>query len=504
MLRKYSFILETLIGFAGLVLINIYFLRERPAFIGVIPHPYWIIILLIASRYGTLQGLFAGGVAAIIYIYFGSKSELVNFTAFTFPHGGYRLPFFFMLVGGILGEIRSIYKRKYVKLEEKHQETTSDLQDLGLLHAALSESKQELEKRIAYQSTTMLNLFERLNKMESLDPESLYSKIPELLEGLLNVKCASVYLLKSNKLHLYTRHGQKNNNEISDTVELTEGMMGEVIKTKKIVTINQTHHEEDVTKFHELGIIMSAPIKRQDDSIVGVINVEKIPFFDFNANSVRIFEAISYWISVVVDKAIHFQHLKDRNIADEITGAYNYLYFQKRLAYEIARAKRFHAPLSLILLEICKFGEMNDTERKNVLVVLNWIFTHLLRETDIISKYKTEDTFAVILPGQHYVDAEIIISRLKEEIDNYKFKPFEDREDVLALNIGLSALQISEGTYDSLIRTAEERLKYGGTRKDSEVYSDLQYLLNTLSSTDTEIPESDQTKKQIVNAKDTN
>lgn len=478
MIRKYSFVLETLLGFAALILIDIYFFEERAAFIGIYPHPYWIIILLIASRYGTIQGLFAGGLAAVFYIYFGSKSGSINFSAFTFPHGWYRLPFFFMLVGGVLGEIRSTYKKKYLRLKEKHEETTNDLRDLGLLHAAVSESKQELEKRIAYQSSTLLNLFERLNKMESLDPESLYSRIPELLEDLLNVKTSSIYLLKNNKLELFTRRGEKTKNAMADVVELTEGMMGEVIKTKKLVSINQSYHQEDATRFHELGIIMSAPIKRKDDSIVGIINIEKIPFFDFNANTVRIFETISYWVSVVVDKAIHFQHLKDRNIADEITGAYNYLYFQKRLAYEIARSKRFQTPLSLILLEICKFSEMNEKEQKNVLVVLNWVFTHLLREVDIISKYKQDETFAIILPGQNHTEADKIISRLKNEIDNYNFKPFEDSDEVLSLNIAVSALQISEGTYDSLIKTAEERLRYGGERKESESYSDLQYLLS--------------------------
>ncbi|MFQ5824481.1 MAG: diguanylate cyclase domain-containing protein [bacterium] len=491
MQRKYYFIPETFIGLVALILINIYFFKESTAFIGIHPHPYWIIILLIASRYGTLQGLFAGGMAAIIYIYFGSKSELINFSDFTFPHGGYNLPFFFMLVGGLLGEIRSIFKRRFNKLEEKYQETTNDLQDLGLLHAALSESKQELEKRIAYQSSTMLNLFERLNKMESLDPESLYSKIPELLEELLNVKSSSIYLIKNNKLQLYIRRGEKNKNGLSDTVELTYGMMGEVIKTKKIVTINQIYSEDDFAKFHKLDLIMSAPIKKKDDTIIGIINIEKIPFFDFNANTVRIFETISYWISIVVDKAIQFQQLKDRNIADEITGAYNYLYFQKRLSYEIARAKRFQTPLSLILLQVSKFEDMNDKEQKNVLVVLNWLFTYLLRETDIISKYKKDDTFAIILPHQNNSDAEIIINRLMNEINNYKFKPFEDRDELLSLKIGLSALQISEGNYQSLIETVEERLKYGGKRKESEFYSDLQYLLNMISSTDVEITNSE-------------
>ncbi len=479
MLRKYSFAIETYIGFAVLTLIDLSLYKETAAYIGINPHPYWIIILLIASRYGTHQGLFAGSIAAIFYLYLGNSAGIIDFSSSPFPHGAYKLPFFFILVGGVLGEIRSLYKKKFYKLEDQYHEKVSDLQDLGLHYAALSESKQELDKRIAFQSTTMLNLFERINNMEKLDLESLYSKIPDLIKEQLNVKCSSIYLVKNNKLRCHIRRGSKNKHKLPNTLDLTDGMMGEVIRTKKVVSINQMLTEADMAKFHELGLIMSAPIIRKDESIVGVINIERIPFFDFNANTVRIFEMLSYWVSIVVDKAMQFQQLKDKNIADEITGAYNYLYFQKRLAYEVARAKRFHAPLSLLLIEIDEFETMNQSEMKNVLVVLNWLFSNLLREIDIISKYSNDSIFAVILPGQNSSAAENIIARLMEEINKYQLKPFEDRDDLLTLKIGLSALQLTEGAYESLTETAEERLKHGGVRKESDVYADLKYLLNT-------------------------
>lgn len=472
-----------MLGFAILITINLVFFKDQPAFIGVMPHPYWLVILLIASRYGAFQGILAGSLAALLYFHFVSKSEVINFGVFSFPRGAYKLPFLFMLVGGILGEIRNMYKKRYLTLEDKYYETVDELQDLGLQYAAVTESKQELEKRIAFQSTTLLNLFERLNSMETLEPQSLYDKIPELLKELLNVTCSSVYLVQNNRLELYKRSGEGTEKPLPDTVELTEGMLGEVIAQKKVVCINQMYSEDDLRKFNELDLIMSAPISRKDESIVGVINVEKIPFFDYNANSLRIFEMLSYWVSIVVDKALQFQDLKDRNIADEITGAYNYLYFQNRLAYEIARAQRFQTPLSLLLLEIDKFDQMNDSEKKNVLVVINWIFSHLLREVDLISRFKNESTFAIILPGQNHTETEGILSRLMDEIDNYQLRPFEEQDEFLSLKAGFSTLQISEGSYESLVKTAEERLKHGGVREESEIFSDIQYLTHLIPET---------------------
>jgi len=477
MSRKYYFIFETLIGMAILLAIDIAFLKNTSVYQNIHPHPYWIVILLIACRYGTVQGAVAGGLAAMAYIALSAKTGEINFSHDVFPRGVFKYPFLFILVGGVLGEIRSIYKKKFMKLEKKHDKLHDDFQKLELLHWALTDSKKELEKRIAYQSGTMLNLLERLNTMEMLELDQLYPQCLGLLEEHLNVTCSSIYLIENNRLKLFTRHGKTERSKLPAEVELTHGMMGEVVTNKKAITINQSNFDDQMTIFQKLDLMMCGPIKRKDGAILGVINVELIPFFDFTANSVQIFETFCHWISNVVDKALQFNHLKDRNIADEITGAYNHLYFQKRLSYEVARAKRFNTGLTLVLLQVWKFNEMAESERKNVLVILNSIFKNVLRQTDIIAKYNSDDTFAIILPCQVSVNVEKIMARLMAKITEGKFKPFQDSDEVLKIKYAMSSLQPSEGSYESLIRTAEERLNFSGERRAADIFSDIGYLL---------------------------
>jgi len=477
MSRKYFFVIETLLGLAILVTIDQVFVTGSSGYLGVQPHPYWIVVLLIACRYGTLQGVTAGTAAAVVYVLLVSQSGNLHFERFSFPHGPFKLPFFFILVGGILGEIRSLHKKIQAHVEEKYRAKKNKLDKLKVEHEALKQSKEELDHRIAFQSTTMVSLFEKLTALEQLGPDHFFKKIPELLRDQLNVQCASVYLVEKNRLQLKVRDGRNPAASLPDSVELTDGIMGEVVRTKSMVSLNTLHKENKLDGFDNAALIMSAPILRKDESLVGVINIESLPFFDFNANTVRIFETLAYWISIVVDRAIQFHNLQDKNVADEITGAYNYQYFQKRLRYEIARAKRFHSTISLVLLQIRNFEEMTDGEKNNVLVVMNWIFSHTLREIDIVSKYKNGSTFAIMLPGQSSMDSEKVLQRLTTEIDNYQLRPFEGREAVLDYEIALSTLQVSEGSYDSLLQTAEERLTSGGVRKAKQVYDDIDYLL---------------------------
>ncbi|HEX9653978.1 MAG TPA: diguanylate cyclase, partial [bacterium] len=221
-----------------------------------------------------------------------------------------------------------------------------------------------------------------------------------------------------------------------------------------------------------------APIRLKDDSIIGVINVEKIPFFHFNIHTVKTFEVLSQWLSVVVEKALRFKKFQDQNIDDEITGAYSYPYFQKRLMYEIARARRFMTPLSLLLVEIEQFEFMRAADRRNLLVVLKWVFANILREIDLIARYKTDGVLAIILPGQTSSGAEAVANRLTIEIQNYRLRPFHNGEELLTLNFGLSTLLSTEGAYATLIASAEERLQNDGIRGGTGIFGDLRYLLN--------------------------
>ena len=71
---------------AVLVAIDMAFLKNTSVYQNIHPHPYWIVILLIACRYGTVQGVFAGGLAAMVYIAIGANSGEINFSHDVFLH----------------------------------------------------------------------------------------------------------------------------------------------------------------------------------------------------------------------------------------------------------------------------------------------------------------------------------------------------------------------------------------------------------------------------------
>jgi len=118
--------------------------------------------------------------------------------------------------------------------------------------------------------------------------------------------------------------------------------------------------------------------------------------------------------------------LKRMAITDELTQLYNRRQFYSQLEKEIERTKRYHAPLSLILLDIDNFKRYNDThghvEGDKVLEKLGEIIRNNVRRVDTAYRYGGEE-FTVILPETGWIEAYSVADRIRKVFENTTFYP---------------------------------------------------------------------------------
>src|SRR3989442_6820959 len=111
---------------------------------------------------------------------------------------------------------------------------------------------------------------------------------------------------------------------------------------------------------------------------------------------------------------------------DALTGIHNYRYFYDRLEEEVARAERRGAPLTLAFFDIDDLKVVNDTYGhlvgNEVLRTLGQTISKHVRLEDVPARYGG-DEFAIVMPDTPREEAEKVVARLLEGIDQIEIAP---------------------------------------------------------------------------------
>ncbi|WP_319778979.1 GAF domain-containing protein [Maridesulfovibrio sp.] len=435
---KLSQYYEVLLGLITITAVNLIFFRTDPGFISVSPHPYWIVVLLTACRYGFAGGLFSGIMAGLFLIVFRSLSipeiELADFRTLAM----WGKPILFGLVGVVLGEMRQIHIREYNALSEERDAFHDAFDKVKTKYDVLSEAKQELDSKILSQESTLGTLYEAAQGLRTLSIDSIYPAVLEILREFMDVDECSVYLLDGTEFRLDTalRHGKS---FVPEVVPYGESLMSVAAEQKKAVSIRDIASTESISS----GIIVSAPIMADNHKhVVGVLNVEKMPFLKFTSDSVRVAGLVADWCGSSVENATVFAETKDKLIADEITEAYTYDYFQRRLREEFIRARRYKLDLALLMLEFPELSNVSDVGRDEVLMAFSLILRTHVREIDILFMSEDPGVFFMILPTTPASGARIVVNNLLTSFRQLNKMAYETDQNLVNIRIGVAGFSL--------------------------------------------------------------
>jgi len=157
------------------------------------------------------------------------------------------------------------------------------------------------------------------------------------------------------------------------------------------------------------------------------------------------------------------QELELLSATDGLTKACNHRHFQERLRSEFARAKRYHEPLSCVLIDIDRFKRVNDTyghlAGDKVLVRLVEILKEGLRKEDIVARYGGEE-FALLLPNTRAAQALPVAERLRQRVEAATLLTAEGETLRFTISSGVADYEFDEPIQDPdvLIDSADKAL----------------------------------------------
>lgn len=150
------------------------------------------------------------------------------------------------------------------------------------------------------------------------------------------------------------------------------------------------------------------------------------------------------------------ERLEKLSITDSLTQTYNRLKLDSSLISEIERAKRYDLPLSVIMLDIDHFKQINDTLGHKVGDVVLIEFTNLLksklRTVDILGRWGGEE-FLIICPETDRKGAISLAEKLRTEISLHQFSEVE------SLTASLGVASSEQGlVFESIIANVDKAL----------------------------------------------
>jgi diguanylate cyclase (GGDEF)-like protein len=163
------------------------------------------------------------------------------------------------------------------------------------------------------------------------------------------------------------------------------------------------------------------------------------------------------FVSQAIKNHLHYEHA----LRDVKTGLYNHGFFMTRLKEEIVRTKRQAHSSSVIVMDVDKFKNFNDTyghlAGDQVLEKLAQVIKQSVRSEDIPSRFGGEE-FTVLLPATEISTAWRIAERLRTNVSSMQV-PWEISLPQVTISLGLFSFDKDSGldTVD-ILRRADEAL----------------------------------------------
>ncbi len=195
--------------------------------------------------------------------------------------------------------------------------------------------------------------------------------------------------------------------------------------------------------------------------VIGAISAQSYEPDAYTERNMELLGAIGEQSAVAVQNARLYEHARVLADHDPLTGLFHHRGIQERLTVELKRAQRNDSRLALLMIDVDKFKNFNDTyghpTGDRVLTTVATALRGMARDTDIVGRYGG-DEFCAILPETDEEAAWKFASRLVGEVNRRPFEIEDGRTVPIDLSIGVAVYPDDAQRREDLIRAADESL----------------------------------------------
>jgi diguanylate cyclase (GGDEF)-like protein len=161
-----------------------------------------------------------------------------------------------------------------------------------------------------------------------------------------------------------------------------------------------------------------------NDQMVACFSLVKFETNFYNAHHADLLAIFAGQAALALQNARLFTEVQQLAIIDDLTGLFNRRHLFELGKREFNRAQRFHRPLSVVMLDLDYFRNVNDIHAHltgdQVLRLVAERCKASIREVDVIGRYGG-DEFTIICPESSLEEAQTVSERLRKNIGREPF-----------------------------------------------------------------------------------
>jgi diguanylate cyclase (GGDEF)-like protein len=141
-------------------------------------------------------------------------------------------------------------------------------------------------------------------------------------------------------------------------------------------------------------------------------------------------------------------------VTDSLTGLYVRRYFMVKLQEELLRAQRYNNILSVVMVDLDRFKNINDTYGHDagdrVLKAIGKFLQQNVRDVDVVARYGG-DEFVIMIPEAANDAAHILSERLRKNLSEMKF----DDLPPVTISLGIATFPYDGKDPEDLVKKAD-------------------------------------------------
>ena len=321
------------------------------------------------------------------------------------------VPIFMM--GRAVGVMAALnYEREFV-YEERDLNVLKTA--AGQVAVAVSNARLFAEEQRRSRYLEFLNSVSR-SAISSQEPEAMMAEIVGEIEKNFHFDHIGIGILAyaSKEIEIKAEAGRAEKN-LGRRIPLGVGILGRVARNNQMALVQKGGGGRLLGILPEAKSVLCIPIA-YGETLLGVLNVESLRENAFEQQEVLILRTLADLLATALHNAFIFKNMQQQSITDGLTGIKTRRFFNEALQSEWKRARRTKRPFSVVLIDLDKFKNINDTkghlEGDLVLARVGRILEQKSRQSNIVGRYGG-DEFVVLMPETSIEQAQILCERLR-------------------------------------------------------------------------------------------